>query len=159
MNVDPENAPFDLPTPDQYQAFVEETELRGARLIRSETQAEQIVHDTSEVSYNIEVDTRSRAVADGFEAIQECTVQFFELYPGDEQAEPIGMVTVVYGFLYESETEDIGDDLDAYLYIFERVSLPVNAWPFIRQFVHDMTQRMSWPPLMLPLLKEVANEE
>lgn len=35
----------------------------------------------------------------------------------------------------------------------EQVSLPVNSWPFIRQFVHDMMQRMNWPPLMLPLLK------
>lgn len=159
MDINPNQAPFDLPTPEQYQAFVEDTELRGARLVHSETHADRVVHDTSEVSYNIEVATRFAQFAEGFEAVQDCTISFFEHLAEDDEKETVGRVNVAYGFFYETDTDRFDEDLDAYLYIFERVSLPVNAWPFIRQFVHDMTQRMGWPPLMLPLLKEDSEEE
>jgi len=159
MDIDPKQAPFDLPTPGQYQEFIEHTELRGARLIHGETHSDRVVHDTSEVAYDIEVSTHFNQFQEGFEAVQNCTVSFYEHLTDEDEKETVGHVKVAYGFVYECDTEPFEEDLDAYFYIFERVSLPVNAWPFIRQFVHDMTQRMGWPPLMLPLLKEGNPDE
>lgn len=37
--------------------------------------------------------------------------------------------------------------------VFERTSLPFNMWPFVREFVNNMTARMNVPPLTLPLFK------
>jgi len=37
--------------------------------------------------------------------------------------------------------------------VFERTSLPFNMWPFVREFVNNMTARMNVPPLTLPLSK------
>jgi len=36
---------------------------------------------------------------------------------------------------------------------FERTSLSFNMWPFVREFVNNMTARMNVPPLTLPLFK------
>jgi preprotein translocase subunit SecB len=37
--------------------------------------------------------------------------------------------------------------------VFKELTLPLNSWPFFREFVQNMTQRMSMPPLTLPLIK------
>jgi preprotein translocase subunit SecB len=37
--------------------------------------------------------------------------------------------------------------------IFKNVNLPVNSWPYFREFVQSMTQRMNIPPITLPLVK------
>lgn len=36
--------------------------------------------------------------------------------------------------------------------VFKDVSLVVNSWPYFREFVQSMTQRMSIQPLTLPLI-------
>ena len=38
--------------------------------------------------------------------------------------------------------------------IFSKLNLPINSWPYFREFVQNMTQRMNVPPLTLPLFKE-----
>ena len=37
--------------------------------------------------------------------------------------------------------------------IYAKTNLPFNVWPFVREFVNNMTARMNVPPLNLPLLK------
>jgi preprotein translocase subunit SecB len=37
--------------------------------------------------------------------------------------------------------------------VFEATSLGFNMWPFVREFVNNMTARMNVPPLTLPLFK------
>lgn len=152
-----DDVPFDLPPPEAYQTFLQEVELRGARLVACEVSTSQMVHDPAQVAYEIDVETRFDRFEEGFEAIQDCTIHFF--VPEREEDVPVSRIQVAYGFGYECSFEEEEYEFDAYLHIFEQVSLPVNAWPFIRQFVHDITQRMNWPPLMLPLLKPDSAEE
>jgi preprotein translocase subunit SecB len=40
--------------------------------------------------------------------------------------------------------------------VFEGTSLAFNMWPFVREFVNNMTARMNVPPLTLPLYKTTA---
>jgi len=40
--------------------------------------------------------------------------------------------------------------------IFKKHNLPINTWPFFREYVFNITSRMSIPPLTLPLLKRYA---
>jgi len=40
-----------------------------------------------------------------------------------------------------------------FIEIFKERNVPVNTWPYFREFVQNMTQRMNIPPLTLPLLK------
>jgi len=37
--------------------------------------------------------------------------------------------------------------------IFREINLPLNSWPYFREFIQSMTQRMNVPPLTLPLIK------
>jgi hypothetical protein len=40
-----------------------------------------------------------------------------------------------------------------YFEVFSKVNLPVNTWPYFREFVHSMIGRMGLPPLILPMVK------
>jgi hypothetical protein len=42
---------------------------------------------------------------------------------------------------------------DDFLGIFTERNVPMQTWPYFREFVQSMTQRMNIPPLTIPLLK------
>ncbi len=58
-------------------------------------------------------------------------------------------ISVTYCLILTSQEEFSKDFFE----IYERTSLPLNTWPFVREFVNSMTARMNIPPLTLPLLK------
>lgn len=37
--------------------------------------------------------------------------------------------------------------------LYKEYSLPINTWPYFREFVSSLIQRMNFPPLTLPLFK------
>jgi hypothetical protein len=41
---------------------------------------------------------------------------------------------------------------EEFIKIFTARNVPVNSWPYFRELVQSMTQRMNIPPLVLPLL-------
>jgi hypothetical protein len=41
---------------------------------------------------------------------------------------------------------------EEFLKIFSERNVPLNTWPYFRELVQSMTQRMNIPPLVLPLL-------
>lgn len=43
--------------------------------------------------------------------------------------------------------------------IFKDVNLPINSYPFFREFVFNATSRMNIPPLTIPLIKRFPKEE
>ncbi|MFW6333448.1 MAG: hypothetical protein ACOC23_09145 [Thermodesulfobacteriota bacterium] len=42
---------------------------------------------------------------------------------------------------------------DSFMEIYTRVNIQMNMWPYFREFVQNMLQRVGFPPLTLPLLK------
>jgi preprotein translocase subunit SecB len=42
---------------------------------------------------------------------------------------------------------------ESFVEIFKDRNVPINTWPYFREFVQSITQRMNIPPLTLPLLK------
>jgi hypothetical protein len=43
--------------------------------------------------------------------------------------------------------------VDSLFEIFRSYNLPVNVWPFFREFVHTVLARTNWPVFVLPALK------
>ena len=58
-------------------------------------------------------------------------------------------ISVTYAIILLSKNEFRKDFFE----IYEKTSLTLNVWPFVREFVNNMTARMNIPPLTLPLLK------
>jgi len=52
-------------------------------------------------------------------------------------------------FVYSSKLEFTEEFFET----FKKANLPINTWPYFREFVYNITSRMYIPPLTLPLLK------
>jgi len=39
--------------------------------------------------------------------------------------------------------------------VFKEINLPINTWPFFREYVFNITSKMNIPPLTLPLLQSI----
>lgn len=50
-----------------------------------------------------------------------------------------------------NQTKKLSED---FWEIYKNINLHVNTWPYFREFVQNMTQRINVPPLTLPLLKK-----
>jgi preprotein translocase subunit SecB len=48
---------------------------------------------------------------------------------------------------------------DEFFTIYRDLSLPVNVWPYFREFVQNMLGRAGYPPFTLPLLMRPAITE
>ena len=62
---------------------------------------------------------------------------------------PLIKISATFCLLYTSVPDFDEDFFD----VFKKMTLPVVSWPYFREFVQSMTQRMSIPPLTLPLIK------
>ncbi len=58
-------------------------------------------------------------------------------------------IKCTFGVLLESK-EELTED---FFEIYNKISLPVNTWPYLREFANSTTARMNIPPLTLHLLK------
>jgi hypothetical protein len=63
---------------------------------------------------------------------------------------PLAELNVTFGVDFSS-TISLTDDIFA---IFAEVNLPVNTWPFLREFVSTTMGRMGWIPFTIPALKQ-----
>ena len=63
-----------------------------------------------------------------------------------ETNEAKAKISVTFFVVYSSKIP-ISDD---FFEIFKVRNLPLNTWPYFREFVHNVTMRMGWPPFIAP---------
>jgi preprotein translocase subunit SecB len=74
----------------------------------------------------------------------------FELTaPGNSKKDFLVKISCTFVLRYSTQQE-LSED---FLEIFIERNVPLNTWPYFRELVQNMTQRMNIPPLTLPLLK------
>ncbi len=84
------------------------------------------------------LDTRDER---GFTALTTITASF------DQTDETLGSVTARFRLTYRS-AEPITDPIWRE---FGQRNVRANAWPYAREFIQSMTQRMGWPSFVLPV--------
>lgn len=138
-----------LPTPEEYNRFVEGLGLRRVRLIEAHIRALEPMPDPTASEVELEESYTFNPVDGGFEAVGSFRLRIANRETQAEQ----GVVEVSFGFLYESERNPAAGGFEGYFQVFKEVNLPINMWPFVREFVHNAMSRMDWPPFTLPLRK------
>jgi hypothetical protein len=142
-----------LPSPEDYQGFLQGLELRHVRLISLKVESFEEEPRPLESAVSIEGDTEFVQLETGFEAQTRYCVSFTERASGEK----LGSIEAIYGFRYESKTRPNDEGAAAYFEIFKDVNIPVNSWPFMRELTYNMMARMSWTPFALPLLKPLPS--
>jgi hypothetical protein len=131
-------------SPEEYRVFIKQLELTSVWLagcrVENSLGPDPPLEAQVEVTNTFEWQPRP----EGFDA--------FARYLGRILApsgQPGAEVEARYGLRFRSEMP-----LDDRLFgLFQRVNLPVNAWPYFREFLSTTLGRLGWSPYTLPTLK------
>jgi hypothetical protein len=132
-------------TPEVYNAFIAGVDLVSIRLVRAQIEAastptrKQIVPTTR-------VHGASFTNEDGQVSLVH-RLGFTGTYQGED--EPAVSIRVDFEVRY-STVERMTDEIFAE---FRRRNLPLNTWPYFREFVHAALARTGWPVMVLPVYK------
>jgi hypothetical protein len=138
-----------LPRPEAYNRFVEGLELRRVRLIEARVHALDPMPNPAESEIELDEQYDFTPTEGGFEAVGRFRLRVRERKTKTEQ----GTVEVSFGFLYASVVSPGVPDFAGFFEVFKEINLPINMWPFAREYIHNAMARMDWPPFTLPLRK------
>ena len=132
--------------PEQYNTFIEQVNLNWVYLESSTVKRHRPPNLEVSISYDEKVGRLSYELTeDGFRARYVYQIKLTEA----EHEEPFGDIRCVYAAEYTS-----GLPMDnATFSVFRELNLPLNVWPYVREFVHTTTSRMGLPALVLKSLK------
>ena len=97
---------------------------------------------------NIEITINDRATYEKTDEGALVTHKYFLTAKDPEAKDFAFKISASYRLVYTSEVPFTNDFFE----IFTGLNLPLNAWPFFREFVQNTTQRMNVRPLTLPLV-------
>jgi hypothetical protein len=141
-----------FPTPDEYNAFVAGIELDRVRVVKCDAEAHHAEIDFKDVVFRVEENVRFETHPRGFEAMSTYTLRVTRR---DQDEVCCGTVTATFGLRFSSNVPTTEGLLD----VFRHVNLPMNTWPYWREFAQSTATRLGWPAITAPLLKSNASEE
>lgn len=132
-------------TAEEYNALLQQVELKAisirecsAKLRRDKLYGSADVSIKDKVSWSME--DENTILVD----------HSYELVAGSGAKKDYALkITCIFSLRYVSETALA----DGFTEIFTQRNVPLNTWPYFREFVQNMTQRMDLHTLTLPLLK------
>lgn len=135
-----------LVSPAEYRQFIEQVELQQIMLASASVRRIRTPLLDGGLSFEHKLTKRDFTEADGgFEATLHMLVRL-----ADEEPAPVfAEIRVAYSAVYRSELEMT----DAIFEVFGDLNLPVNLYPYLREYVHTASSRMGLPGLVLPTLK------
>lgn len=143
--VDPQNVDTSgWASPDDYNRLIRSLNLQDIRMVRGQFVAEK--------EYEGEVGLHSNTTFAGrFEPIESGFMAFHIIsFEGrcQEREEQIVGIEAEYAVKYETDLE-----INEALFLpFLHLNLPVQTWPFFREFVQSSVSRLHWPQVTLPTL-------
>ncbi len=131
--------------PDEYKKVLDGIQLKNLSIL--ETSAKIKPNLKSFDKMDIKITDEANYYQNGDEIVINQHFTLIGIPVGKKQH--ILTIVVVFALHLTSE-KDFTDD---FFEIYKTISLPINTWPFLREFANSMTARMNIPPLTLPLLK------
>lgn len=132
----------------EYRQFIGGLQLKDVSVRRSSTHR---IARTIDMSRKVDVNINDKA---SFTMPEESICDIVQAYALhlSYQGEKTPLVTIECEFdvVYRVSKPMT----DAYFEIFKKTSLPLNTWPYWREFVHSSFGRMGLPPFILPVLRQ-----
>ena len=135
-------------TAEVYNAFIAELDLVSIRLVRAQIEA----RSTPERRHLIPTLSEPGA---RYENQDGHVLVFHELgFTGTYHDETDTAVSIQAEFEVKySSAQRMSDQLFAE---FQRRNLPLNTWPYFREFVHAALARAGWPVFVLPVYRSIS---
>jgi hypothetical protein len=130
-------------SPAAYNAFIQQIELRAIWLRSADVKNAYGPGAPKEAAIAIGKDASYEQIAAGFRTIQQYTLR---IEGADTLAAEIKVEFAADFASHEPMTDGI-------FTLFKEVNLPVNTWPYLREFVANTLGRWGWEPFTLPAFK------
>jgi hypothetical protein len=134
-------------SPKQYREFLKGVELLG--IIVKESQARRLA-DSIDLSRRVDLNTSDRTefrMTDGSTCIVQHHYDLSMNFTGEKER------LLEIQCTFELALRVANPMTKDYFDVFAMVNLPLNTWPYFREFVHSTVSRMGLPPVILPLVK------
>jgi len=131
--------------PSDYSAFIKQIEIADLRLVSARIKNAGFVECPPEAEIGIKTNARYENGEEEFTVFHRYNVRVKDTETQREAAK----LSVEFAVTYSSKLP-LTDEIFG---IFKELNLPVNTWPYLREFVHDNFGRMNWPPLIAPTFK------
>ncbi len=132
-------------SPAEYADFIRQLELTAIWLHEAHVKNWHGPTTPKQAKIEIDDDSRWESESGGFRAFHLYRVRIVS----DET--PLAEMDVTFGLRFKS-TKPMSDGIFA---VFRRANLPVNTWPYLREYLSTTTGRMNWTVFTLPALKRV----
>ena len=131
--------------PERYREILQGLELRNIILINSSS---KMFREEASASASISLNEKASFSKKGDQNIE--IIQSYHLVAKNETSKKKYLDILYETAILYSSKEDFSEE---FFDVFKHSSLPLNTWPFFREFVYNITSRMFIPPLTLPLIK------
>lgn len=126
----------------EYNNFIRQIEIDDIRIVSAQVN----ILDSSYFPSSAEVKWRMKASYENAEEQFNVSHRYNVTIRDKETNEDKAKISVTFYVVYSSKIP-INDDLFS---IFKERNLPLNTWPYFREFVHNITLRIGWPPFIAP---------
>jgi hypothetical protein len=134
-------------SPQKYANTLKEIELNEIYLESSSTEFKR---ENLELQKNLEVGIRDRA---SFEQkknrLKVLHRYYLTIKLHESEGDFVAKISANFYLIFTTKNKIENDFFE----IFKEINLKLNSWPYFREFVQNMTQRMNIPPLTLPFFK------
>ncbi|MFC2047218.1 hypothetical protein ACFLTK_02945 [Chloroflexota bacterium] len=129
----------------EYNAFIEQTEIVSIRAISAKI--DDIAYSESPVDTTVKY--REKVSYENndneFNAFHRYNVTIADRETGDAKVK----LSVTFCVTYSSKIPMNNDIFN----VFKERNLPLNTWPYFREFIHNSLARFGWPDIIAPLHK------
>jgi len=134
-------------SPEQYSKTLSKTELIDIYL---ESCLVDIKKESISFEKTLEVSIKDRSTFthDG-DKVKVAHKFFLKATHPERRKEQLIKITATYCLIYSADSSFD----DKFFKVFKDTTLPLNSWPYFREFAQSTTNRMSIPPIILPLIK------
>jgi hypothetical protein len=133
-------------TPAVYNEFIAGLDLEGIRLVHAHIDATGLPERRS-LRPQLRIDEASYANSEDQVKVLH-HLDFSGFYEGSEG--PAVNVHARFEVTYSAKERMSDEIFDE----FKARNLPINTWPYFREFVHTALARVGWPVLVLPVYKK-----
>lgn len=132
-------------SPEDYHEALDHVQLTSItmdacsiKVNREKADGDMSINIKDSASYSIE-DEKNIVVASNYDLVATKTTK----------KESALKIMCTYKVVFSTEKPVTNDFMD----VFMEINVPMNTWPYFREFVQNMVQRSGFPQLTLPLLK------
>jgi len=129
-------------SPKEYNRFIDQVDITDIRVVSAKTDVFDYSYYPSAADVKWETVASYEKEAEGFNVKHQYNLIIVDKETKKRKAK----ISVTFHVVYSSKLH-ISDEI---FKIFEKRNLPLNTWSYFREFVHNMTMRVGWPPFVAP---------